>query len=74
MSGVRSYNCNNLVLEKIHFLKIIAEKLAYIEKNLYLCIIDAKRTKASKNCGITMEKIFPSARGSSTSYNRKIKD
>jgi hypothetical protein len=56
------------------FSKIVGKKFGYIEKILYLCIKDAKMTKASKNCGITMEKIFPSARGSSASYNRKIKD
>jgi hypothetical protein len=66
MSGVRSYNCNNLVLEKkSHFyLKIIADFLAHVDKNSYLCIIDAKRTKASKNCGITMKQNFLSARES----------
>ena len=30
----------------------------------YLCIEDAKQTKASKICGITIEKIFLSARES----------
>ena len=54
--------------------KIIKKIFGGFGKNSYLCIVDAKRIKASKNCGITMEKIFPSARGSSASYNRKIKD
>ena len=36
--------------------------LAYIEKISYLCIIDAKQTKASKKCGITMQKNFLSRR------------
>ena len=40
----------------------------------YLCIIDAKRTKASKNCGKAIQEIFPSARGSSAWLNGKNKD
>ena len=56
------------------FLKIIGKKFGYIEKNYYLCIIDAKRTKASKNCGKAIQEIFPSARGSSAWLNGKNKD
>ena len=46
------------------FLKNNCCFLAYIMKISYLCIIDAKRTKASENCGITMEQKFLSARES----------
>ena len=35
---------------------------------------DAKRTKASENCGMAMEKNFPSARGSSAWRSGKNKD
>ena len=45
--------------------KIIEKIFGGFGKKSYLCIIDAKRTKASENYGMAMEKIFPSARGSS---------
>ena len=56
MSGVRSYNCNNLGFEKkmLRSAKIIAFFLAYIRKISYLCIKDAKLTKSIKICGITI--------------------
>ena len=40
--------------------KIIAVFLAQFKKNLYLCNIVAKQTKATKICGIANEKIFVS--------------
>jgi len=59
MSGVRSYKFITLF-----FRKIIAKKFGSFEKNSYLCIIDAKQTKASKICGITIAKNFLSRRRS----------
>ena len=48
--------------------------LAYIEKISYLCIIDAKQTKASKIFVLAMEKIFISARVSSAWLSNENKE
>ena len=54
-------------------LKIIVKKFGSFQKNSYLCITDAKRTKASKICGMAMEIIFLSARESSVWLNGKTR-
>ena len=51
--------------------KKVAEKFGYIKKSLYLCIKDAKRTKASEIYGLAMEKVFLSARESPAWLRRK---
>jgi len=61
MSGVRSYKFITCIFLK----KIIAVFLAQFRKNLYLCNIVATMTLATKICGMAIEKIFLSARGSS---------
>ena len=44
--------------------KIIAKKLAQFRNYLYICNKVARMTSSSKNCGITIEQIFLSARES----------
>lgn len=64
-----------LELIKVGFpINKIAYFLAYIEKFPYLCIIDAKQTKASIIFGLAMEKILISARVSSAWLSNENKE
>ena len=60
MSGVRSYKFITCI-----FLKNNCRFSCTIQEKFVPLHCDAKQTRASRNCGIAMEKIFPSARGSS---------
>ena len=63
-ANVKSEKVEKWETTPVFFWKIIGKKLARFMKISYLCIEDAKQTKASKICGITIEKIFLSARDS----------